>query len=105
MSASAEIERVVDAVRFKLEDMLKMDARIAYYIYENEKKDRRFSVVAVEGEEMIMRIGPAECVEKSEDGCYVAVALTVSEAIALALRLIRHAAKIYVNKKAAAVRV
>jgi hypothetical protein len=94
------VERLVEEIRFRLKETLKLDARTVAYIYEKEREDRRFEVVAVEGGEFFMRIGPVECVEKTEEGCYVEMGLTTAEAIALALKLIRYASKAYEKESA-----
>jgi hypothetical protein len=92
-TADAEVERVIDEVRAKLIEALKLDAKTAAYIYEDEREDNRFAVDEITKEgEIFIKIGPVECIN-DKDGSYTEVALTVSEAIALALRLIRYAAE------------
>jgi hypothetical protein len=88
-------EGVVNTIRSKLRELLELDVRTMAYVYQNEREDRRFEVVEISGDEFMLRIGPALCVEKTEDECYVEVALTVSEALALALKLIKYAATAY----------
>jgi hypothetical protein len=91
-AAAEDIREVVNEIRLRLEDAL--DSRTAAYVYEHEKGDRRFNVVEVAEGEFFMKICGSE-----EEGC-VEVALTVAEAIALALRLIRYAAEAYQKEKA-----
>ena len=89
----APIEELIDEIRIKLIEALRLDGKTAAYIYENEREDTRFNVTEITREgEIFIKIGPVECAQ-GEDGYYTEVALTVSEAIALALRLIRYAAE------------
>ena len=90
---------MVNAIRLKIVEVLQLDPQTVARIYENEKEYRMFEVTAVEDEEMFVKIGPSMCVEQYGDECYVEIALTVSEAIALALRLIRYAIDIYMREK------
>jgi len=93
---------MVNAIRLKIVEVLQLDQQTVARIYENEKEYRMFEVVAVEDGEMFVKIGPSMCVEQYVDECYVEIALTVSEAIALALRLIRYAIDIYMREKTTA---
>jgi hypothetical protein len=87
--------KVEDVIRSQLKELLRLDAKTMAYVYEHERGDRRFEVIDIAEGEFFMKIGPVECVEKTEDGCYVEVALTTAEAIALALKLIKYAAQAY----------
>jgi DNA-binding transcriptional regulator YhcF (GntR family) len=69
-------------------DMLKLDPGTVARIYESMRDDR--FVMNREGEEIIMTVGPVEC---DSEG-YADIALTAAEAIALAIRLIRHVSEL-----------
>jgi hypothetical protein len=75
----------IEQIMRQIIDMLKLDAKTATYVRERLNDDR--FTINTEGEEIIMTIGPVEC---DTEG-YVDIALTVAEAIALAIRLIQHA--------------
>jgi hypothetical protein len=85
----------------RIEETLKLDPRTVAYIYEHEREDKRFEFADIGEGEFFMRIGPVECVKQGEEGCHAEVALTVSEAVALAIRLIRYAAMAYEKEKKA----
>jgi hypothetical protein len=77
-------EQIIQTIK----DMLKLDPKTTTYIYESLRDDR--FTMNTEGEEIIMTIGPVECDSES----YVDIALTPSEAIALAIRLIKYATEL-----------
>jgi hypothetical protein len=64
---------------------------VKVHIYEKERGDTRFELVEVGEGEVFMKI----CDSWDEDRNCIEVGLTVAEAIALALRLIRYAAEAY----------
>jgi uncharacterized protein YPO0396 len=81
-------------------DMLKLDADMRERVREAVNDDR--FVMEIDGEEIIMTIGPIECghgpsttglVGGTWEG-YADVALTAAEAIALAIRLIKKATEL-----------
>ena len=77
-------EQIIQTIK----DMLKLDPKTTTYIYESLRDDR--FTMNTEGEEIIMTIGPVDC---DSEG-YVDIALTPSEAIALAIRLIKYATEL-----------
>jgi ABC-type Fe3+-hydroxamate transport system substrate-binding protein len=91
-----KIERVIDEIRFRLEDVLQLDPRTVAYIYEYERGDNRFRLAEMGEGEFFMEM----CGDEEKRSC-VEVGLTTSEAIALALRLIRYAAKAYARDRGA----
>ncbi len=78
---NAPIEYIIQTII----DKLKLDHKTVARIYEHMHDDR--FTMAIEGEEIFMTVGPVEC---DSEG-YADIALTPAEAIALALRLIKHA--------------
>jgi len=91
-----EVERLIDEIRYKLEERLRLSPRTMAYIYENERDDSRFRLKEMWEGKFLM-----EMCTYDEDGnrrC-VNFALTPSEAIALALRLIRYAAETHARER------
>jgi len=68
--------------------MLGLDSKTVARIYETIHDDR--FTMNTEGEEIIMTVGPVEC----DNEGYADIALTSAEAIALAIRLIKHATEL-----------
>ena len=94
-AAAEDIREVVNEIRLRLKDALGLDSKTAAYVYEHEKGDRRFEVVEVAEGEFFVKICSAE------GGTCIEVALTVAEAVALALKLIRYATEAYQKEKEA----
>jgi hypothetical protein len=91
-----EVERVIDEIRFRLEERLRLDPRSMAYIYEHERDSQRFRLKEMWEGEFLME----HCMydEKGGRRC-IEFALTPSEAIALAFRLIRYAAEAYARER------
>jgi hypothetical protein len=81
-------KKTTEQIMEQIIDMLKLDAGMREMIRENMGDDR--FVMQIEGEEIVMTIGPIEC---SHEG-RADIALTAAEAIALAVRLIKKAAEL-----------
>ncbi|MFZ8810584.1 MAG: hypothetical protein ACO2PN_21060 [Pyrobaculum sp.] len=80
--------KLVDEIRFMLKERLQLDSVTVADIFRKEKEDARFRLVDVAESEFYMQM----CEDEEGSRC-VEVALTVSEAIALALRLVKYAAE------------
>jgi hypothetical protein len=78
----------VEQIMKQIIDMLKLDTKTVTYVRESINDDR--FIMNTEGEEIIMTVGPITC---GDEG-HVDIALTAAEAIALAIRLIRHATEL-----------
>jgi len=93
-----EVERLIDEIMFRLEERLRLDPRTVAYIYEHERDNQRFRLKEMWEGEFLME----QCMydEEGNRRC-IEFALTPSEAIALALRLIRYAAEAYARERGA----
>ena len=78
------VEYIIQVIK----DALKLDSGTMARIYEAMHEDRFY--LTVDGEEVFMTVGPVEC---NREG-YADISLTATEAIALAIRLIKHAVEI-----------
>ena len=91
-----EVERLIDEIMFRLEERLRLDPRTVAYIYEHERDNQRFRLKEMWEGEFLME----QCMydEEGNRRC-IEFALTPSEAIALAFRLIRYAAEAYARER------
>jgi hypothetical protein len=78
----------VEQIMGQIIDMLKLDPGTVALMLSYMRDDR--FVMSNEGQEIIMTVGPIEC----DDEGYADIALTAAEALALAIRLIRHASEL-----------
>jgi len=93
-----EVERLIDEMRNSLSDKFQLDPRTMAYIYEHERDNQRFRLKEMWEGEFLME----QCMydEEGNRRC-IEFALTPSEAIALAFRLIRYAAEAYARERGA----